>query len=336
MASALPRPRLQHAAPPSSLPDHEPLLVVERLSLTRGSRLILDDVSFTLKRGTTLGLVGESGAGKSTVALALIGLLQRPEVGLEGRIALDGSDNLVEASEQDWLKLRGRRVAMIFQDASSALNPCFTIGDQLMSPLRRILGLGRAEARVRAIALLESVGLNDAPSRLAAYPHQLSGGMQQRVMIAIALSSNPDLLLADEPTSALDGTIQAQIVRLILDETRKRGAACVFVLHDLALASQACDEIVVLYGGQVMEAGPSAVVLREPLHPYTRGLKACVLEIDTDDLRPLPSGAPSFDDARPGCRFAPRCASALEKCAAEKPPLAVVRGRSLACWNPAA
>ncbi len=181
---------------------------------------------------------------------------------------------------------------MVFQDASSALNPCFTVGSQLMTPLRRLAGMSKAAARKRAIELLESVGLSDAEARLEAYPHQLSGGMQQRVMIAIALSTNPDLLLADEPTSALDVTIQAQIVRLILEETRRRGASCVFVLHDLALASQACDHIVVLYGGQVMEAGPSEVVLREPLHPYTIGLKACVLEIDTEELTPLPPARP--------------------------------------------
>jgi peptide/nickel transport system ATP-binding protein len=262
-------------------------------------------------------------------------LLRAPEVGLSGRIDLDGAGDVASASESDWLKLRGRRMTMIFQDASAALNPCFTIGRQLMTPLRRVVGLSRSAARTRAIELLESVGLNDAPSRLDAYPHQLSGGMQQRVMIAIALSSNPDLLLADEPTSALDVTIQAQIIRLILDETRRRSASCIFVLHDLALASQCCDDIVVLYGGQVVESGPSRVVLSDPMHPYTRALKGCVLEFDSDDLDPLPSGAPSFASKSPGCRFAPRCARALDKCATVRPPLVETRDRKLACWNPA-
>lgn len=316
-------------------PEAATLLTVEKLSLTRGQSLILDNVSFNLRRGATLGLVGESGAGKSTIALALIGLLRPPEVGLTGTIDLDQAGDVASASEDTWLKLRGRRVTMIFQDASAALNPCFTIGRQITTPLRRVLGLSRSAARARVIELLESVGLNDAPSRLSAYPHQLSGGMQQRVMIAIALSSNPDLLLADEPTSALDVTIQAQIIRLILDETRRRSASCIFVLHDLALASQCCDDIVVLYGGQVVETGPSRVVLSEPLHPYTQALKACVLEIETEDLQPLPSGAPSFASKMPGCRFAPRCARALEKCAGVKPPLTETRGRQLACWNPA-
>ncbi|GLK80529.1 ABC transporter ATP-binding protein [Methylopila turkensis] len=335
MAAALAIPRSDPAGATPAAAPADALLRVENLSLTRGEKLILDDVSFALKRGATLALVGESGAGKSTIALALIGLLARPQVGLDGRMLFDGAD-LATSSERDWLRLRGRRISMIFQDASSALNPCFTVGAQLMTPLRRLLGLSKAQARKRAVELLEGVGLSDAESRLDAYPHQLSGGMQQRVMIAIALSTNPELLLADEPTSALDVTIQAQIVRLILDETRKRGASCIFVLHDLALASQACDEIVVLYGGQVMEAGPAETVLREPLHPYTVGLKACVLEIDTEELEPLPSGSPSFASKRPGCRFAPRCASALEKCAGEKPPLIETRGRRLACWNPVA
>jgi len=311
-----------------------PLLTVENLCLTRGESLILDHVSFSLRRGATLGLVGESGAGKSTIALALIGLLRPPEVGLGGSFALDGTGELADATDATWLGLRGRRVAMIFQDAAAALNPCFTIGRQIMTPLRRIMGLGRSAARERAIELLESVGLNDAPARLSAYPHQLSGGMQQRVMIAIALSSDPDLLLADEPTSALDVTIQAQIIRLILDETRRRRASCIFVLHDLALASQCCDEIVVLYGGQVVETGPSRVVLEAPMHPYTQALKGCVLELDTEALTPLPSGAPSFASKTPGCRFADRCPRALGKCAAVKPPLAETRGRKLACWNP--
>ncbi len=312
----------------------EPLLKVDGLSLTRGESLILDEVAFTLRHGATLGLLGESGAGKSTIALALIGLLRKPEVGLSGTIALDGAGDVVDAPEEAWLKLRGRRVAMIFQDASAALNPCFTIGRQIMTPLRRVLGLSRSAARLRAIELLESVGLNDAPSRLSAYPHQLSGGMQQRVMIAIALSSNPDLLLADEPTSALDVTIQAQIIRLILEETRRRSASCIFVLHDLALASQCCDDVVVLYGGQVMETGPSRVVLEAPMHPYTQALKGCVLEFDTEELEPLPTGAPSFASKKPGCRFADRCPRALDKCASIKPPLVETRGRKLACWNP--
>ncbi len=204
-----------------------------------------------------------------------------------------------------------------------------------MTPLRRVLGMSRREAKTRAIELLESVGLNDAPSRLSAYPHQLSGGMQQRVMIAIALSCNPDLLLADEPTSALDVTIQAQIIRLLLEAFACTGRDCIFVLHDLALASQCCDDIVVLYGGQVMETGPSEIVLRDPKHPYTRASRdAC--SRSTQRIWPLcRAGGPSFASKTPGCRFAPRCPNALARCFRRKPPLVETHGRKLACWNPA-
>ncbi len=311
-----------------------PLLDVRGLTLHRGARKILDGVDLKIERSRSLALVGESGAGKSTIAMALMGLLDSDRVRIEGEARHTSEGDLVGADETVWARLRGRRFAMVFQDAASALNPCFTIGSQITSPLRRLMGLSRAEAKRRAIELLESVGLNDAPSRLSAYPHQLSGGMQQRVMIAIALACDPELLFADEPTSALDVTIQAQIVRLILDQTRARGASCVFVLHDLALASQACDTVVVLYAGQVMEAGPTEVLLRRPRHPYTKALAACVLEIETETLEAPTGGIPSFDRMPVGCRYADRCPRALPRCTDTRPPLADFDGRSLACWNP--
>lgn len=309
------------------------LLNVEGLTVHRGARRILDDVSFSLGRGETLALVGESGAGKSTIAAALMGLLAG-QARVEGTAAFDEAPDLLSLSEKAWNGLRGRRLAMIFQDAGAALNPCYTVGSQLTTVLRRQLSLSRAAARARAVALLESVGLNDAAARMSAYPHQLSGGMQQRVMVAIALACDPDLLFADEPTSALDVTIQAQIVRLILDQTKQKGASCIFVLHDLALASQSCDRIVVLYAGQVMEAGPSETVLRDPRHPYTRLLKSCVIEIGTAELDPPPGSVPGYDDLPAGCRFASRCPRALPRCGTDKPRLEEVAGRSLACWNP--
>ncbi|MGD1876339.1 MAG: ABC transporter ATP-binding protein [Kiloniellaceae bacterium] len=312
----------------------DPLLEVCGLTLHRGTRKIIDDVSLSLGRGETLALVGESGAGKTTIAVALMGLLRRHEARIEGSARFDDMPDLLALREREWTRLRGRRLAMVFQDASAALNPCFTVGSQLMSVLRRKLGLSRAAARTRAIALLDDVGINDAAARLSAYPHELSGGMQQRVMVAIALSCNPELLFADEPTSALDVTIQAQIMRLILDQTRARGASCIFVLHDLALASQSCDRIVVLYAGQVMETGPSETVLTRPLHPYTKLLKFCVLEIGTRELTPPAGGVPSFDAMPQGCRFSTRCPNALPRCASDKPPLLQVEGRMLACWNP--
>ena len=213
----------------------EPLLWLHDVSLARAGRSVLDRVSFALGRGEVLGLVGESGAGKSTLALIAMGLLRPPAVALEGCMRFAEFDNLLAEPESVWAGLRGRRIGMIFQDAAAALNPCFTVAHHLATPLRRLLGLGRADARRRAITLLESVGLNDAEARLAAFPHELSGGMQQRVMIAVALACSPELLLADEPTSALDVTIQAQIMRLILQQVRARHASSIIVLHDLAL-----------------------------------------------------------------------------------------------------
>lgn len=311
-----------------------PLIHVQGLSLYRGTKHILDDVCLTLGRGETLALVGESGAGKSTIAMALLGLAASAEVRIEGRASFDDVANLIALDEKGWSKLRGRRLSMVFQDAGSALNPSYTVGSQLASVLRRNFDLSRAAAWRRAEELLESVGINDAAARLSSYPHQLSGGMQQRVMVAIALACNPDLLFADEPTSALDVTIQAQIVRLILDQTRARGASCIFVLHDLALASQCCDRIVVLYAGQVMESGPCDVVLEHPKHPYTRLLKSCVLEIGTKELYPPEGGVPSYDAMPAGCRFSTRCSNATARCTSERPPLIEVEGRALACWNP--
>ena len=319
------------------LPDgrnREPLLSLVDVSLARNGHSVLDRVSFAVGRGETLGLVGESGAGKSTIALVAIGLLRPPAVTLDGRMRFAGHDDLLALPESAWAGLRGRRIAMIFQDPASALNPCFTVGRQLAGLLRRLLGLDRAAARQRAIELLESVGLNDAEARLAAFPHELSGGMQQRVMIAMALACNPELLLADEPTSALDVTIQAQIMQLILQQVRARNASCIFVLHDLALASQVCDRIVVLYAGQVVEAGPTEIVLRRPLHPYTNALRACVIELDTETLTPPDGGLPALGAMPPGCRFAPRCPRARIACSLQTPPLRRLEGREIACWHP--
>ncbi|TAJ98181.1 MAG: ABC transporter ATP-binding protein [Reyranella sp.] len=312
----------------------DPLLSFADISLARNGHSVLDRVSFDLGRGETLGLVGESGAGKSTIALVAMGLLRSPAVTLEGRMQFAEHGNLLAEPEAGWATLRGRRIAMIFQDPASALNPCFTVGRQLGDPLRRLLGFDQAATRRRSIELLESAGLNDAEARLAAFPHELSGGMQQRVMIAIALACNPELLLADEPTSALDVTIQAQIMQLILSQVRARNASCIFVLHDLALASQVCDRIVVLYAGQVVESGPAESVLRRSLHPYTNALKSCVIELDTETLTPPEGGLPAIGAMPAGCRFAPRCSRATALCASQTPPLRALEGRDIACWHP--
>ncbi|MFN7123679.1 MAG: ABC transporter ATP-binding protein [Hydrogenophaga sp.] len=307
-------------------------LQAEHLTLRRRGVAVLDDVSITLPAGETLALIGESGAGKSTLAYAAMGLVRPPEVELEGSLKVGGTD-VVTASEKTLRTLRGAHMGMIFQDASAALNPCFTVLDHLSEPLKRHQKLSTAACRERAVALLTSVGIADPASRLQAYPHELSGGMQQRVMIAIAMACEPQLLIADEPTSALDVTIQAQIMALLLERVRALGASAIFVLHDLALATQVADRVAVMYAGQIVEEGPAAEVLNHPQHPYTRGLRASAIEFDAERLVPINGVVPSLSAMPTGCRFAPRCAQASAQCSAEKPTLAPRGAAMVACWN---
>lgn len=323
---------IDFAAAPAAPQAPAPLLDIREFTLKRGRNAFLDRVNLSLAPGRTLGLLGESGAGKSTLAMALIGLLQAPAVQMDGSMEFEGRQ-LVNLREKEFQALRGSRIGLIFQDASSSLDPCFTIGQQVCEPLRRHLKLSRRQAVERAVELLASVGIPDARGRLDAYPHQLSGGMQQRVMISIALACNPQLLIADEPTSALDVTIQAQIMELILARVRALGSSAIFVLHDLALASQVCDDIAVMYAGQIVETGPAKAVLGSPLHPYTVGLRRCVVELDSERLEPLPGTVPAAGEMPAGCRFATRCAHAQPRCFAERPPLTTHSGRSLACWE---
>ena len=311
--------------------SEEPLLEVCDLSLRRGQAVVLDGVNLALQPGETLGLIGESGAGKSTLAMALIGLLRAPEVQLEGSLCFRGTE-LTRLKEADYRRLRGNKIGLIFQDASAALNPCFTVGEQIAEPLKRHLGLSKWDCRERAAELMHSVGIPEPRLRLDAYPHELSGGMQQRVMIAIALACNPELLLADEPTSALDVTIQAQIMELILDRVRELNSSAIFVLHDLALGAQVCDRIAVMYAGQIVEEGPSERVLAAPLHPYTRGLKSCVVELGSRTLVPIPGQVPPLDAMPAGCRFAPRCPKAKAICGEQRPQAEIRDGRQVACW----
>jgi len=307
------------------------MLSARHLTLRRRGVAVLDDVSITLPAGGTLALIGESGAGKSTLAFAAMGLLRAPEVALEGELHVAGTD-VVRASERELQALRGPRMGLVFQDAAAALNPCFTVLQHLSEPLRRHRKLGRAACRARAIELLQSVGIADPQARLAAYPHELSGGMQQRVMIALALACEPELLIADEPTSALDVTIQAQIMTLILERVRALGASAVFVLHDLALAAQVADRVAVMYAGQIVEEGPASEVLNRPRHPYTRGLRASAIEFGAERLQPIPGVVPALSAMPGGCRFAPRCAAATSRCA-ERPPSVAVADGALACWH---
>jgi peptide/nickel transport system ATP-binding protein len=316
---------------PAAMESQEPLLEVCDLSLRRGQAVVLDGVNLALQPGETLGLIGESGAGKSTLALALIGLLRAPEVQLKGSMRFRGTE-LAQLREADYRRLRGNKIGLIFQDASAALNPCFTVGEQIAEPLKRHLGLSKWDCRERAAALMHSVGIPEPRLRLDAYPHELSGGMQQRVMIAIALACNPELLLADEPTSALDVTIQAQIMELILDRVRALNSSAIFVLHDLALGAQVCDRIAVMYAGQIVEEGPSERVLAAPLHPYTRGLKSCVVELGSRRLEPIPGQVPPLNAMPSGCRFAPRCPKAKAICGEQRPRAEIRDGRQVACW----
>ena len=319
--------------PATQNPTAAALLEVRDFTLRRGAAAVLDGVSLSLQAGESLGLIGESGAGKSTLALAAIGLLRAPEVTIEGSLSFRGSE-LTSLPESRFRRLRGNKIGLIFQDASAALNPCFTVGAQIAEPLRRHLGLSKWDRRERAVELMQSVGIPEPRLRLNAYPHELSGGMQQRVMIAIALACNPELLLADEPTSALDVTIQAQIMELILERVRALNSSVVFVLHDLALGAQVCDRIAVMYAGQIVEEGPSARVLEQPLHPYTRGLRSCMVELGAKALQPIAGQVPPLRAMPGGCRFAPRCPKAQAVCGEQRPPAEWREGRHVACWVP--
>ncbi|MBT9289950.1 ABC transporter ATP-binding protein [Prosthecodimorpha staleyi] len=317
----------------------EPLVAIRNLKLeagtARGRAAILRGIDLEIGRGRILGLVGESGSGKSSLAACLIGLTPANTSAISGEIRFDGQ-NLVGLDPTAFAHLRGRRIAMIFQDPMTALNPLFTIGTHLVDVLRhRDPGLTRAAALAEATAMLVKVGIADPQTRIAAYPHQLSGGMRQRVMIAMALLMRPDLLLADEPTTALDATVEAQIVELLAALRREVSGSIVFISHHLGLVAQLCDDVAVMYGGTVVETGPVDAVLTDPRHPYTRALIAC--EIDEDDapggrLKSIPGEVPDPVTPMTGCIFAPRCAHALEACRAGVPELrAAGDGRRAAC-----
>ena len=298
----------------------------------RGVSHILRGVSLAVERGRIVGLVGESGSGKSTLALALLGLLPANMRVAAGRVRMDGADLLRVAPE--W---RGRRIAMVFQDPMTALNPLFPVGTQMEDVvLRRHPGLKRREARSRAADMLAQVGMADAPARLRAFPHTLSGGQRQRVVIAMALLAEPDLLLADEPTTALDATVEAQIVALF-DGLRQRLAGSVlFITHQLGLVAELCDDVAVMYGGTVVEAGPVAAVLGAPRHPYTAALLACELDPESDATGPvatIPGEVP--DPAMPpeGCVFRPRCPLAAERCREDQHLHKVGEKHQAACWR---
>ena len=319
------------------------LLEVDNLqvefSTERGIARAIDGVSFSVNAGETLGIVGESGCGKSVTSLSIMGLIPRPpgEI-VGGEIRFNGQD-LTQLSDKAYRKLRGSEISMIFQEPMTALNPVFTIGNQIIDVLRRHKGLTRKQARSRAIDMLAEVGIPAPDKRVDEYPHQLSGGMRQRVMIAMALSCDPKLLIADEPTTALDVTIQAQVLELIKKLAADHGTAVILITHDLGVVAETCDRAAVMYCGKIIEQGPVDSLFNQPRHPYTAGLLASVPRIRPDRLERLPTIpgiVPDLLDLPQGCRFRDRCGQALERCGSFDPELddAMDTSTSAACFNP--
>ena len=321
------------AAPPGPLLDVRGLTV--EFPTRRGTLTAVRDVSFTIARGEVLGVVGESGAGKSLTGAAIIGLIDPP-----GRIA--GGEILLEGRRIDRLpyeamrKLRGRAIGAVFQDPLTSLNPLYTIGRQLVETIRTHLPLTEAAARARAVDLLEEVGIPAAARRVDHYPHQFSGGMRQRVVIALALAANPRLIVADEPTTALDVSIQSQIIQLILRLTREHGTAVMLVTHDMGVIAETADRVAVMYAGRVVEIGPVADVIHRARHPYTVGLMGSIPSIveERERLAQIDGTMPRLTAIPPGCAFHPRCPRASERCTRERPALAPAGATLAACWHP--
>jgi peptide/nickel transport system ATP-binding protein/oligopeptide transport system ATP-binding protein len=313
-----------------------PLLQVDDLRvefpLARGVLRAVDGASFSVDSGEALGIVGESGSGKTMALRALLGLLPRNARLAGGSIEIDGVQ-VVGAEESALRRLRGRTAAMVFQEPMTALNPVMRVGDQIAETPMVRLGLSRRRARERAIELMRLVGIADPARRAVAYPHELSGGMRQRVVIAIALSGEPKLLLCDEPTTALDVTIQDQILKLLAGLRADLGVSVVFVSHDLAVVAQTCQKVAVMYAGQVVEQGPIETVFREPHHPYTLGLLRSVPDFDIvrEHLSAIPGMPPDLASPPPGCRFHPRCGFARPECTHDAIPLLDLGGRSVRC-----
>ena len=300
-----------------------------------GTIKAVDDVSFTVAPGETLGLVGESGSGKSMTCLSILRLVPRPAARIVGgAVILDGED-LLGKSEREMQRIRGRRVAMILQDPMSSLNPVFSVGMQVREPLAGYHGLSGRALRSRAVDLLASVGISSPESRLAAFPHQLSGGMRQPVVGAMAIAAPPRLLIADEPTTSLDLTIQAQYLRLLEELQERYRLAMIFVTHNLGIVAKMCDRVAVMYAGRIVEAGPVEEIFRAPLHPYTRALLESVPRLgeSAEWLTAIEGQPPDLAVLPRGCAFAPRCPRVMDRCRAEEPPeLAIAPGHSTRCW----
>jgi len=314
-----------------------PLLEVKNLRVEfptrRGTLVAVDDVSLSIAPGEVLGVVGESGAGKSLTGAAIIGLLEPPGRIAAGQVLLDGQriDNLPAEAMR---KIRGRRIGAIFQDPLTSLNPLYSVGRQLVETMQTHLDIGAAEAKRRAIALLQSTGIQAAEQRIEHYPHQFSGGMRQRVVIALALAAEPKLIIADEPTTALDVSIQAQIIALLKKLCRDHGTAVMLVTHDMGVIAETADRVAVMYAGRIVEVGPVADVIHRPQHPYTVGLMGSIpsLVTETERLAQIDGSMPRLNAIPAGCAFNPRCTRVFDRCRRERPDLATVLTTQAACW----
>ena len=314
-----------------------PLLEIRDLTVEfptrRGTLRALDDISFDIAPGEILGVVGESGAGKSLTGASIIGLLDPPGRIAAGEIRFDGRriDNL---PYDEMRKVRGRQIGAIFQDPLTSLNPLYTVGRQLVQTIRTHLPVSADEARRRAIRLLQETGIPAAGERIGQYPHQFSGGMRQRVVIALALAAEPRLIVADEPTTALDVSIQAQIIALLKRLCREHGAAVMLVTHDMGVIAETCDRVAVMYAGRIVEIGPVKDVIHAPAHPYTAGLMGSIPAMDEDRERLLQidGSMPRLNAIPAGCAFNPRCPQVFERCRRDRPELLDAGATRAACW----
>lgn len=315
------------------------LLNVNKLSVQFGDPAspfkAVDGISYKIDAGQVVGIVGESGSGKSVSSLAIMGLIDFPGNVIAEDLHFSDND-LLKISAKQRRKIVGSDIAMIFQDPMTSLNPCFTVGYQIMEAIKAHQGGSRRARRQQAITLLERVGIPDPASRLNVYPHQLSGGMSQRIMIAMAIACKPKLLIADEPTTALDVTIQAQIIELLLALQQQENMALILITHDLALVAQSADQIIVMYAGQVVEVGRAAEIFTTPRHPYTQALLNALPEFSTDKakLASLPGVVPGKYDRPEGCLLSPRCPYVTDTCRAKEPEIYAFEGRQVKCYYP--
>ena len=317
-----------------------PLLQLDNLSThyvsARGTRVVraVDQVSLRINAGETLGIVGESGSGKSTLALTILRVLPPAARIVGGRMLFEGED-LVHKTDEEMRHIRGKRIAMILQDPMASLNPLFTIGDQVAEPMRVHEGVGRATAWSRARELLKSVRIPSPETRVTQYPHEMSGGMRQRIVGAIGISCEPRLLIADEPTTSLDLTIQAQYLNLLRELQRAHGLALIFITHNLGIVAKMCDQLAVMYAGRVVESGPVSRIFNAPTHPYTEALLSSIPRMGDSEQRltAIEGQPPDLAALPPGCAFAPRCVKAFDRCRVEAPPeLDLDERRTARCW----